>query len=102
MTCILAVVLVLAAEDRRVGTRRDGGEQPLVVRPHAVRRLRRMNLLQGLAHRLAGGEAANALHGRADVGDGAVERHRPDDVPGVLGEQAVALLGLLQFDLGLM
>lgn len=98
---VAAVVLVLAAEARWLIAVGDGGEQPLVVGFVACRRCRWVYLLEGLRHRLGGADAPDPLDGGADVGDGAVQAHGPDDVPGVLGEQSVALLGAAKIDLHL-
>ena len=93
---ILAVVLVLASVHRRDGTGCHSRSQLAEVRSHFRCRLRGMNLIQRLGCRFGRGNPPDSLHRRADIGDGAIDRHSPDHIPGVFNQQPVALLTHIQ------
>ena len=91
---VLAVVLELPVEGGPLGAGGDGGHEPREVLLHPGQRLARVDLVERLRGRLGRREAAHPLDRGADVRDGAVDRHGPDHVVGVLGQQPVPLLGL--------
>ena len=98
---VLAVEVHLAVEVREFGPVLLRLEQLLEITERDLDGLRGEGLGQRLTHRLLGGHAAGLLDRRADIGDGGVHRHGPDDFPGVLGHQPVSFLRQLQFDLRL-
>ena len=98
---VLAVEVHLAVEHRQFGALLLRLEQLLEVAEGNLDRLRGQCLGERLAHRLLGSQTADLLDRRADIGDGGVHRHGPDDFPGVFGHQPVSFLRQLQLDLRL-
>jgi len=98
---VLAAMFQLTPESFEQTASGQAGAQALEIRVHDAQRIRRQHLFQGLLLRFVGGEAAQLLDRRADIGIAAIEIHRQDDVDGIVAEQAVTRLAQAQGLFGL-